>query len=83
MPEDEEIPLPDIGKLMKGLWRTVSRGQKNKTGREASRPPNAATALEGETAGNEGEGSVWIEEVTWSPSSKPSSTNFLRTDHPH
>lgn len=23
--EEEEIPLPDIGKLMKGLWRSISR----------------------------------------------------------
>jgi hypothetical protein len=63
--EDDDIPLPDIGKLVKGLWKTVSRGQKNKSGREVSRPPNTATVVEGET--EEEEGSVWIEKVTWMP----------------
>lgn len=80
--EDDEIPLPDIGKLVKGLWKTVSRGQKNKNGREVSRAPNTATVLEGETEEDQEEGSVWIEEVTWSPLMEASSSkNFPRNDH--
>jgi hypothetical protein len=80
-PDDDDIPLPDIGKLVKGLWRTVSRVQKNKSGREVSRPPDTATVLEGDPEGD-GEGSVWMEEVSWTPSSDPSLAEFPRNDHP-
>ncbi|KAF8496318.1 hypothetical protein JB92DRAFT_3126168 [Gautieria morchelliformis] len=81
-PDEDDIPLPDIGKLVKGLWRTVSRVQKNKSGREVSRPPNTATVLEGDPE-EDGEGSVWMEEVSWTPSSDPSLAEFPRKDHPH
>jgi len=84
-PEDDDIPLPDFGKLVKGLWRTVSRGQgtKDSNSREVSRPPNMTTATEGINTSaaeeDEGEGGVWMEEITWSPLSN--SAPFSREDH--
>ena len=83
LPDDDEVlPIPDVGKLVRGLWRTVSRLQKNSSGREVSRPPNTATVVEGERE-EEWEGNVSVDEVTWPPLSNSSSTAFPRKDDPH
>ena len=73
--EDQELPLPDFGKLVKGLWRSVSRGHGEKKGNahETQRPIHTTTFTEEtNTSGadqDDREGAVWVEEVTWTTSS--------------
>ncbi|KAF8517565.1 hypothetical protein BU17DRAFT_66884 [Hysterangium stoloniferum] len=72
---DDDIPLPDIGKLVKGLWRSISRGAGDKNSREAPHDSSlrcqhggcTATQHEGDDEEKESEGNVWMEQVTWSP----------------
>jgi hypothetical protein len=84
-PEDQEIPLPDLGKLVKGLWRSVSRGHggKEKNAHETPRPMNSTTFTEGINTSaadhDDGEGGVWMEEVAWATSSDPSSPALSRS----
>lgn len=82
-PDDDEeiiIPLPDVGKLIKGLWKAVSRMQKNSSSHEVSHPP---TVEEGGRE-EEREGKASVDEATWpSPSDPSSSTTFPKDDRPH
>jgi len=86
--EEDDIPLPDIGKLVKGLWRSISRGARDKNGREAKddsslRPQHSGrTGEQNEGDGEEkaSEGNVWMEEVTWSPTLGFAATSFSLRD---
>jgi len=78
--EEQEMPLPDFGKLVKGLWRSVSRHGKEKNVQET--PGQTNTTSEGINTSAEdnedGEGGVWMEEVTWATSSSPPSPSLSK-----
>jgi hypothetical protein len=70
--EDDDIPLPDIGKLVKGLWRSISRGAKDQNSREATHASSLRSQHNGSIAEeHEGDGKEkereWVEGVTWRP----------------
>jgi len=65
-PEDDDIPLPDLGKLVKGLWRSMSRTKKGKHNGSApaveDADPDAVNEIKVES-GDHDEGGVWIESI--------------------
>lgn len=54
--QEEEIPLPDIGKLVKGLWRSISRiSLRDKQGGTQSTPESTATQADNVKSGHRSE----------------------------
>jgi len=67
--EDEEIPLPDLGKMVKGLWRTIHRMKKDKRNptaapeAELTQEVSETTTIRVELEVDGEEGGVWTESI--------------------
>ncbi|KIJ44305.1 hypothetical protein M422DRAFT_252312 [Sphaerobolus stellatus SS14] len=60
--EEEDIALPDLGKIVKGLWKSVSRRKKGRSF-EGSLETRTGPQVDEDRDEEEGEGGVWIESV--------------------
>lgn len=56
--DEEEIAFPDVGKLVKGLWRSLSRSKD----KQDNSKPSDTTHVKQEEEGEE-EGRVWEESI--------------------